>query len=311
MKLQQMRFVREVVRCGLNVSAAAETLYTAQPGVSNQIKLLEEELQVQIFERNGKRLVGITAPGKIIVRMIEQILRETENIKRVGAEFSNEVKGSLTIATTHTQARYALPPVVKTFRERFPEVSLHLVQGNPTQIAEMVVTGSADIAIATEGIHLFEDLIMMPCYEWNRCVIAPIGHPILEQKPITLESIATFPLITYDFAFAGRSKINDAFSARGLQPNVIMTAIDSDVIKTYVELGLGIGLLAAMAFDDARDSKLRMIDAGHLFEPSTTRIGIRRGMYLRGYMYAFIELFAPHLSRNVMNDIMAHGNPAQ
>ena len=311
MKLQQMRFVREVVRCGLNVSAAAETLYTAQPGVSNQIKLLEEELQVQIFERNGKRLVGITAPGKIIVRMIEQILRETENIKRVGAEFSNEVKGSLTIATTHTQARYALPPVVKTFRERFPEVSLHLVQGNPTQIAEMVVTGSADIAIATEGIHLFEDLIMMPCYEWNRCVIAPIGHPILEAKPITLESIATFPLITYDFAFAGRSKINDAFSARGLQPNVIMTAIDSDVIKTYVELGLGIGLLAAMAFDDARDSKLRMIDAGHLFEPSTTRIGIRRGMYLRGYMYAFIELFAPHLSRNVMNDIMAHGNPAQ
>lgn len=311
MKLQQMRFVREVVRCGLNVSAAAETLYTAQPGVSNQIKLLEEELQVQIFERNGKRLVGITAPGKIIVRMIEQILRETENIKRVGAEFSNEVKGSLTIATTHTQARYALPPVVKTFRERFPEVSLHLVQGNPTQIAEMVVTGSADIAIATEGIHLFEDLIMMPCYEWNRCVIAPIGHPILEAKPITLEIIATFPLITYDFAFAGRSKINDAFSARGLQPNVIMTAIDSDVIKTYVELGLGIGLLAAMAFDDARDSKLRMIDAGHLFEPSTTRIGIRRGMYLRGYMYAFIELFAPHLSRNVMNDIMAHGNPAQ
>lgn len=311
MKLQQMRFVREVVRCGLNVSAAAETLYTAQPGVSNQIKLLEEELQVQIFERNGKRLVGITAPGKIIVRMIEQILRETENIKRVGAEFSNEVKGTLTIATTHTQARYALPPVVKTFRERFPEVSLHLVQGNPTQIAEMVVTGSADIAIATEGIHLFEDLIMMPCYEWNRCVIAPIGHPILDAKPITLEIIATFPLITYDFAFAGRSKINDAFSARGLQPNVIMTAIDSDVIKTYVELGLGIGLLAAMAFDDVRDSKLRMIDAGHLFEPSTTRIGIRRGMYLRGYMYAFIELFAPHLSRNVLNDIMAHGNPAQ
>lgn len=309
MKLQQMRFVREVVRCGLNVSAAAETLYTAQPGVSNQIKLLEEELQVQIFERNGKRLVGITAPGKIIVRMIEQILRETENIKRVGAEFSNEVKGSLTIATTHTQARYALPPVVKTFRERFPEVSLHLVQGNPTQIAEMVVTGSADIAIATEGIHLFEDLIMMPCYEWNRCVIAPIGHPILESKPLTLEMIATFPLITYDFAFAGRSKINDAFSARGLQPNVIMTAIDSDVIKTYVELGLGIGLLAAMAFDDLRDSKLRMIDAGHLFASSTTRIGIRRGMYLRGYMYAFIELFAPHLSRNVMNDIMAHGNP--
>lgn len=309
MKLQQLRFVREVVRSGLNVSAAAETLYTAQPGVSNQIKLLEDELQVQIFERNGKRLVGVTEPGKIILRMTERILQETENIKRVGAEFSNETKGSLTIATTHTQARYALPPVIKLFKERYPDVRLHLTQGSPTQIAEMVATGAADIAVATEAIHLFEDLIMMPCYEWNRCVVAQAGHPILDERPLTLETIAKYPLITYDFAFAGRSKINEAFAAKGLQPNVVMTAIDSDVIKTYVELGLGIGLLAAMAFDDTRDVRLRAVDVGHLFEPSTTRIGIRRGMFLRGYMYAFIELFAPHLSRDVMNDAMTQGAP--
>lgn len=307
MKLQQLRFVREVLRSGLNVSAAAETLYTAQPGVSNQIKLLEDELQVQIFERNGKRLVGVTEPGKIILRMTERILQETENIKRVGAEFSNETKGSLTIATTHTQARYALPPVIKVFRESYPDVRLHLAQGSPTQIAEMVATGAADIAVATEAIHLFEDLIMMPCYEWNRCVVALAGHPVLDERPLTLEVIAKYPLITYDFAFAGRSKINEAFAAKGLQPNVIMTAIDSDVIKTYVELGLGIGLLAAMAFDDQRDVRLRSADVGHLFASSTTRIGIRRGMFLRGYMYAFIELFAPHLTRNVMNEAMAQG----
>lgn len=307
MKLQQLRFVREVLRSGLNVSAAAETLYTAQPGVSNQIKLLEDELQVQIFERNGKRLVGVTEPGKIILRMTERILQETENIKRVGAEFSNETKGSLTIATTHTQARYALPPVIKVFRESYPDVRLHLAQGSPTQIAEMVATGAADIAVATEAIHLFEDLIMMPCYEWNRCVVAPAGHPVLDEHPLTLEVIAKYPLITYDFAFAGRSKINEAFAAKGLQPNVIMTAIDSDVIKTYVELGLGIGLLAAMAFDDQRDLRLRSADVGHLFAPSTTRIGIRRGMFLRGYMYAFIELFAPHLTRGVMNEAMTQG----
>ncbi len=304
MKLQQLRFVREVARRGLNVSAAADALYTAQPGVSNQIRLLEEELQVQIFKRNGKRLVGVTEPGKAILEMAERILRETDNIKRVAAEFSNDVKGSLSIATTHTQARYALPPVIKAFTNLYPHVTLHMFQGNPTQIAEMVVSGTADIAIATEGIHLYEDLVMMPCYEWNRCVIAPPGHPILDEQPLTLKAIAGYPLVTYDFAFAGRSKINKAFEDAGLKPNVVLTAIDSDVIKTYVELGLGIGLLAAMAFDPERDQKLRSMDANHLFEPSTTRIGIRRGTYLRGYMYAFIELFAPHLTREAINEAM-------
>ena len=305
MKLQQLRFVREVVRSGFNVSSAAESLHTAQPGVSNQIQLLEQELGVQIFERKGKRLTGLTRPGQAIVELIERILREAENIKRVGAEFSNEGSGTLSIATTHTQARYALPPVIKRFTERFPEVRLDIHQGNPTQVSEMTVAGVADVAIATEAIELFPELVMLPCYEWNRGVIVPPGHPLLNERPLSLEAVAEYPIITYDFAFAGRSKINKAFEARGLQPNVILTAIDSDVIKTYVELGLGIGILAKMAFNPERDRNLEMIDAAHLFEASTTRIGIRRGAYLRGYVYAFIELFAPHLTRAAVDAALA------
>lgn len=305
MKLQQLRFVREVVRSGFNVSTAAETLHTAQPGVSNQIQLLEQELGVQIFERKGKRLTGLTRPGQVIVEMIDRVLRESDNIKRAGAEFSSEGNGTLSIATTHTQARYALPPVIKRFTERFPAVRLDIHQGNPTQVSEMAVAGVVDIAIATEAIDLFPQLVVLPCYEWNRCVVAPPGHPILNEQPLTLEAIAQYPIVTYDFAFAGRSKINKAFEARGLQPNVVLTAIDSDVIKTYVELGLGIGVLAKMAFDPERDRNLRMLDASHLFEPSTTRIGIRRGAYLRGYVYTFIELFAPHLNRAVVSAAMA------
>jgi len=305
MKLQQLRFVQEVVRSGFNVSIAAATLHTAQPGVSNQIQLLEHELGVQIFERKGKRLTGLTRPGQVIVEMIERMLRESENIKRAGAEFSGEGSGTLSIATTHTQARYALPPVIKRFTERFPGVRLDIHQGNPTQVSEMAVAGVVDVAIATEAIDLFPQLVMLPCYEWNRCVIAPPGHPILKEQPLSLEAVAQYPIVTYDFAFAGRSKINKAFEAKGLQPNVVLTAIDSDVIKTYVELGLGIGVLAKMAFDPERDRNLRMLDASHLFEPSTTRIGIRRGAYLRGYVYTFIELFAPHLDRATVVAAMA------
>ena len=306
MKLQQLRFVKEVVRMGFNVSAAAESLHTAQPGVSNQIQLLEQELNVQIFERKGKRLIGLTKPGQVIVTIIERVLREANNIKQVGEEFSNETGGTLSIATTHTQARYALPPVIRTFTQRFPKVRLDIHQGNPTQVSEMALSGVADIAIATEAIDLFPDLIMLPCYEWNRCVVTPPGHPLLEQSPLTLETIAQYPIVTYDFAFAGRSKINKAFETRGLQPNVVLTAIDSDVIKTYVELGLGIGILAKMAYDPNRDGHLAMLDAAHLFEPSMTRIGIRRGTYLRGFAYAFIELFAPHLDRKTVDSAMAN-----
>lgn len=305
MNFQQLRYIREVARCGLNISAAAEVLHTAQPGISSQIRQLEEELNVQVFERNGKRLVGITQPGRSVLAMAERILREVDNIKQVGFEFTHEASGSFSIATTHTQACYALPDVITTFTKRYPRVRLHIHQGNPTQIAQLAASGVADIAIATEGIDLYEDLAMMPCYQWNRCVIAPRDHPILAVDPLTLEDIARYPIVTYDFAFAGRSIINKAFADAGLRPNMVLTALDSDVIKTYVELGLGIGIMAKMAFNPQRDVNLGMVDAGHLFEPSTTRIGIRRGTHLRGYMYAFIELFAPHLDRRAVDTAMS------
>ncbi|MGH8710886.1 MAG: HTH-type transcriptional regulator CysB [Burkholderiales bacterium] len=305
MKLQQLRYLCEVVRQNLNVSEAAEKLHTSQPGISKQIRLLEEELGVQIFVRNGKRVVEMTQPGKVIHSIAQQILQESDNLKRVGEEFTNEATGSLTIATTHTQACYALPPTISKFTERYPKVKLSLHQGNPTQISQQVVSGEADIAIATEAIELFKDLVMLPCYQWNRCVITPPEHPLLKERLLTLENLAKYPIITYDFAFAGRSKINRAFAARGLTPNVVLTAIDSDVIKTYVELGLGVGILAKMAYDPERDKNLRAIEASHLFESSTTRIGIRRGVYLRGYVYDFIELFAPHLTRKVVETAMS------
>ncbi len=305
MNFQQLRYVREIARCGLNISAAAQVLNTAQPGISNQIRQLEKELRVQIFERNGKRLVGITQPGRAVLAMAERVLRELEHIRQVGFEYTDEVGGSLSIATTHTQARYALPPVIKTFVERYPNVRLHLHQGDPMQIAQLAASGVADIAIATEGIDLFEDLVMMPCYDWNHCVIAPPGLPILRDQPLTLEKIAEYPIVTYDFSFAGRIKINEAFERAGLRPNVVFSAIDSDVIKTYVEIGIGIGLMASMAFNSERDTNLRMLDASHLFEPCTTRLGVRRGSQLRGYMYAFIEMFAPQLDRQTVDRAMA------
>lgn len=304
MKIQQLRYLYEIAKQGLNVSLAAKKLCTSQPGISKQIQLLEEELGVGILVRHGKRVTGITEPGQTILVIAERILRETENLKRVGAEFANETVGSLSIATTHTQARYALPSVAKAFSEHYPQVRLRLHQGNPTQIVEMVLSGEADIAIATEAIALCDELVMLSCYQWNRCVIAQPGHPLLSERTLTLERIAEYPVITYDFAFAGRSQINKAFTERNLSPNVVLTAIDADVIKTYVELGLGVGIMASMAFDPERDRNLRALDASHLFEPSTTKIGIRRGTYLRGYTYAFMEMFAPHLDRNTVDTTM-------
>lgn len=297
MKLQQLRYVSEVVRQGLNVSLAADNLHTSQSGVSKQIQLLEEELRLQIFRRKGKRLIELTEPGKIIVNLAERTLREMDNIRRVGEEFSHEQSGSLTIATTHTQARYRLPKVVKTFMQHFPQVKLHIHQGNPSQVAEQVAAGEADIGIATEAINRYDKLLCLPCYQWNRCVIAPPSHPILADAPLTLAKIAQYPLITYDFAFTGGSLVNRVFSKEGLTPNVVLTAIDADVIKTYVNLGLGIGLLAAMAYDAERDANLGMIDADHLFPVSTTYLGLRRDAYLRGYVYGFVGLFAPQFDR--------------
>ena len=308
MNLQQLRFMNEIVRQGLNISGAASALYTSQPGISKQIRQLEEELDIEIFVRNGKRIVSLTEPGKAVLAIAQRMLHDAENLKQAAHEFHAQGSGNLTIATTHTQARYALPPTVKQFIKRYPGVKLGLHQGSPTQIAEQVLSGEADIGIATESLSLYDDLITLPCYEWNHCVIAPPKHPLLAEKKLTLAKIAQSPIITYDFAFAGRNKINAAFEAANIQPNIALTAIDADVIKTYVELGLGIGILAKMAFIPDRDKHLRMMDAGHLFKPSTTRIAIRKNEYLRGYTYDFIELFAPHLTREVVAKAM-HVSP--
>ena len=307
MKLQQLRYLCEVVRRDLNMSTAAEALHTSQPGVSKQIRLLEDELGVKILVRHGKRVAGITEPGRIILDIAERILHDADNLKKVGVDFSEEDSGSLTIATTHTQARYALPPVISRFIQRYPKVRLSLRESSPEQILELMNAGTADIAITTEAQELYQDLITLPCYQWNRCVITPLRHPLLMEQKLTIEHIARYPIITYDFAFSGDSPIKRAFDARGIKPNVLLTAIDADVIKAYVEMGLGIGILAKMAFDPARDHGLRLIDASHLFEPSTTRIGIRRNAYIRGYTYDFIEMFSPHLTRATVEKTIRGG----
>ena len=307
MNLQQLRYVYEVARHGFNVSEAADALFTSQPGVSKQIRLLEDELGVEVFARHGKRLIGFTDPGRQVLSIAERVLRDLDNLRQVGEEFSNEASGRLSIATTHTQARYVLPKVIAAFMQRYPAVKLELHQGSPRQVCDMVLAGEADIAIATEAIAEYDELVMLPCYQWNRCVIAPKKHPILGARPLTLEEIAKWPVITYDSAFTGRSQINKAFVGRGLKPNVVLTAIDSDVIKTYVAMGLGIGILASMAFDETTDTRIGMLDASHLFESSTTRIGILRNAWLRGYVYAFIELFAPHLSKRMVEAAIAGG----
>src|SRR5438477_7374423 len=299
MKLQQLRCLTEVARRGLNVSEAAEALHTSQPGVSKQIKALEEELGVQVFVRHGKRLVAVTEPRKAVVVIAERILSEAQNLRRAGEEYANDKLGTLTIAATHTQARYALPTAVAAFKRRYPKVDLVIHQGNPTQICEQVIAGEADMGVATESISLYPELVSLPVYQWNRCVVVPPKHALL-QGPLTLERLAEYPIVTYDFAFANRSLVQKAFETRGLKPHVVLSAQDSDVIKTYVELGLGVGILAKMAFNPKRDRTLRAIDASHLFESSTTRLGIKRGAYLRRYAYEFIELFAPHLPRNIV-----------
>jgi len=298
MKLQQLRYICVVAQHDLNVSEAAQALHTSQPGVSKQIRLLESELGVQIFTRAGKRFVEITPPGEAVLQTARRIVHDIDNLKNIGREFAHKSKGTLSIATTHTQARYALPQTVAAFRKRYPDVVLRIHQGNPSQIVEMVNSGEADIAIATEAVAESDHLIALSCYDWNRCVVVPLKHELLRlRRRLTLQDIAAYPLVTYDFAFAGRGQVNKAFADQGLSPNVVLTAIDADVIKTYVQLGLGVGLLASMAFDPKVDRKLRALDVSHLFAPSTTRVGVRKGAYLRGYVYDFIALFAPHLSR--------------
>ncbi|MFO7550370.1 MAG: HTH-type transcriptional regulator CysB [Haliea sp.] len=306
MKLQQLRYIWEVAHHELNVSATAQSLYTSQPGISKQIRLLEDELGVEIFARSGKHLTHVTPAGEAILKTAGEVLRKVESIKQVAQEYSNEKKGSLSIATTHTQARYALPATIRSFIERYPDVSLHMHQGTPMQISELAADGTVDFAIATEALELFSDLIMMPCYRWNRCVLVPRDHPLTQLSELTLEDVAEHPIVTYVFGFTGRSRLDEAFVARGLVPRVVFTAADADVIKTYVRLGLGIGIVAAMAYDERADADLVALDATKLFASSVTKIGCRRGTFLRGYMYDFIEDFAPHLTREVVQEAFSH-----
>ncbi len=295
MNIQQFRYALEVSRRGLNVSEAAAALHTSQPGVSKQLRELERELGAAIFVRQGRRLTAVTDAGGEILGILEKILAEIGNLRKVGQEHAGSLKGSLAVAVTHTQARYALPPVVTAFKKAFPEVKLKLLQGNPHQLARHVLDGEADVAIATEALMDYPALVTLPCYQWHHCVVVPAGHELASARHLTLEAIARFPIVTYDPTFAGRTSIDRAFAARGLEPEIVLAALDSDVIKSYVGLGLGVGIISSRAFRAAQDEGLVALACDHLFPAQTTRLAFKRGAYLRGYTVEFIRLFAPHL----------------
>ena len=310
MNIQQLRYVAEVVKQGLNVSMAAAALHTSQPGVSRQIRLLEQELGTAIFVRQGKRLTAVTDAGQVIVETVDRILAEIGNLRAVGEEFAHQGRGRLAVAVTHTQARYALPPVVTAFKKSFPGVKLKLLQGNPHQLARMVAAGEADIAIATEALDEYDELLTVPCYSWHHCVVVPEGHPLTKAGRLTLEAIAQHPIVTYDSTFAGRTALDRAFAARGLAPEIALTALDSDVIKSYVSLGLGVGIISARAFRKGKDEGLVAIEAEHLFPAQTTRLAFRRGAYLRSYMVEFIKLIAPTVDADALH-LLEGGTPTE
>jgi LysR family transcriptional regulator, cys regulon transcriptional activator len=300
MNFQQLRSVREAVRQGNNLTEVAQALHTSQPGVSRQIRELEEELGIDLFIRMGKRLTGLTEPGLQVMPIIESLLNDAENLRRASKDFSEHGAGPLSIAATHSQARYALPPAVRDFRQLFPQVTLSLHQGSPQQVAAMLLSGEADIGIATEALTQYEQLVTLPCYRWTHSVVVPPNHPLLDGEPLTLQRLCRYPLITYDSGYTGRSHIDDAFAKEHLTPSIVLTAMDADVIKTYVELDMGVGVVASIAYDADRDRNLHAIDAGHLFEVNMTRLAFRRGSFLRSYAYAFIETFAAPLTREVV-----------
>jgi LysR family transcriptional regulator, cys regulon transcriptional activator len=299
MKLHQLRYLAAIAQSGLNITAAAHKLHTSQPGVSKQIKLLEDELGFQIFVREGRNLTRITPAGQQVVERALRILQEAQSIRNLSTELRDEGKGSLSIGTTHTQARYVLPDVIREFRARYPQVRLNLHQGTSEQIAEMVASDRIDCAIATGSEALFPELALLPCYRWHRVVIVPKGHALADGTRLTFKALAGYPLITYTFSFTGPSSLHEAFSRAGLVPNIAITARDADVIQTYVRLGLGVGIVAHMAVD-AADPDLSAIDAAHLFPAHTTWMGFRRGALLRKYMYDFAQLLAPHLDRRTV-----------
>lgn len=312
MNFQQLRSVREAVRRGFNLTEVAATLHTSQPGVSRQVRELEEELGVELFVRSGKRLLGLTTAGKTLLPIVERLLQDADNLKRAGQDLQGREEGTLSIAATHTQARYVLPHVVKDFRQRYPKVILHLHQGSPRQVADMLLNGTADVGVATEALAEYEQLVTLSCYRWSHGIVVPPGHPLLAlEQPVSLADLAQYPIITYEKGYTGRSHIDDAFASAGLTPHVVLTAMDADVIKTYVELDMGIGIIASVAWDDERDTRLHLIDAGHLFQVNTTRLAIARSHWLPGFAYGFIELFVPTLTREVVQQALTVDSPFQ
>jgi LysR family cys regulon transcriptional activator len=309
LNFQQLRSAREAVRQGFNLTSVAEALHTSQPGISRQIRELEDELGIAIFVRAGKRLTGLTPPGETVLPMIERLLQEADNLRRAGEDFSSQGRGTLTIAATHSQARYALPPAVRDFSAMHPEVLLRLHQGSPKQVAELLLAGEADIGVATEALADYPELVALPSYQWTHAVIVPPNHALAVDAQsgiaLTLARLAQFPIITYEPGFTGRSHIDDAFARQGMSFNLVLSAMDADVIKTYVELGMGVGIIAGIAYDEARDTHLRAIDARHLFASNMTRLAIRRGSFLRSYVYDFIQTFASPLTRKLVEQSMA------
>ena len=309
MNFQQLRSVCEAARQGFNLTLVAEALHTSQPGVSRQIRELEDELGIEIFERAGKRLTRLTPPGQTVLPIILRLLQEAENLKRAGADFAQQGRGTLTIAATHSQARYALPAAVRDFSARHPEVVLRIHQGSPKQVAELLLAGEADLGVATEALADYADLVALPSYQWTHSVIVPSGHSLAldaeQGHALTLTRLAEFPVITYEPGYTGRSHIDAAFERQGLGFNLVLSAMDADVIKTYVELGMGVGIIAAIAFDETRDSGLRAIDARHLFASNMTRVALKRGSFPRAYVYDFIETFASPLNRALVERSLA------
>ncbi len=306
MNLHQFRFVQEAVRRGLNLTETAKALHTSQPGVSKAIIELEEELGVDIFSRHGKRLKRVTEPGEHVLKSIELIMREVGNLKRIGEQFSSQDSGTLSIATTHTQARYVLPQPVAKLREAFPKVNVSLHQGSPHQVARMLIDEVAEIGMATESLTQYDELVTLPCYEWQHMLVMPLDHPLARKEGLTLEDLAAEPLITYHPSFTGRTRIDQAFAARHLAPRIALEAIDSDVIKTYVRLGLGVGIVAEMALrDDGTNSDLATLPAGPLFGMNVARVAFKRGVYLRNFVYQFAELISDKLDRTLIIKAMS------
>jgi LysR family cys regulon transcriptional activator len=301
MKLQQLRYLAAVVQSDLNITAAAAKLSATQSAISKQLKLLEDELGFDVFARSGRTLTRVTPPGERVIRHALKMLREAQNIQGLSEDFKEDDRGSLSIGTTHTQARYVLPPIIQQFRQRYPNVQFHLHQGTSEQIAEMADVDRIDFAMATGSHELFSKYVLLPCYQWSRRIIVPVDHPLAQIERPTLQDVAAWPIVTYVFSFNGRSSLHEAFSAAGLGINVALTARDADVIKTYVRLGLGVGIVADVALDDARDHGLVSIDADHLFSVHTTWIGFARDRLLRGFMYELMGLVAPHLSRDLVD----------